>query len=430
MIACLFLTFLILLLMGVPISVVLILASGLAIVGYSNYSLDIIAQKLFSQSNSFPLMAIPFFVLAGGIMSRGGMSERLIRLASSVVGNVRGGLAMVSVVACMFFASISGSTAATTAAIGMVLMPAIIRTGFSAGAATGLQASAGSIGIIIPPSIPFILMGVISGISIGDLFVGGVLPGVAIGGALMLTAHIMARVQRHEPSGEPVRFIMIWRAFRSAILSLLTVVFIVGSIMLGIATPTEAAIVAVLWSLFVCGGVHRELKWKDLPPILVQTVRITGIVVFCIAATAPFAWLLTIEQVPADIARGMTALTQNPVFLKLMMIMILLAVGTFLDLTPALIILVPILFPIAKQLHMPEVQFGVMMVMALGIGQCTPPVGIALFVACSISKTKIGQVILPMIPFLAAMLFVLLVVTFWPFLSVWLPTVAMHKGPG
>jgi len=227
-----------------------------------------------------------------------------------------------------------------------------------------------------------------------------------------------------------MRLDRIWKAFRESILSLMTVVFIVGSIMMGIATPTEAAIVAVIWSLIVRGIVHRALKLADLPPIFVQTVKITGIVVFCIAATAPFAWLLTIEQVPARIAESMTSFTQNPVLLKLMMIAILLAVGTFLDLTPALIILVPILFPIARQLHMPEVQFGVMMVMALGIGQCTPPVGIALFVACSISKTKIGQVILPMIPFLLAMLFVLLLVAFWPFLSVWLPEVAMRKAVG
>lgn len=428
MIECLFLAFLVLLLMGVPISVVLILSSALAIVGFSDYSLEVISQKLFSQSNSFPLMAIPFFVLAGGIMSQGGMSKRLIALASSVVGNVRGGLAMVSVVACMFFASISGSTAATTAAIGMVLMPAIIKTGFSPGAATGLQACAGSIGIIIPPSIPFILMGVISGISIGDLFIGGVIPGIAVGIALMIAAHLMARIQKHPPSGQKISAANIWRAFKDSILSLMTVVFIVGAIMFGYTTPTEAAIIAVIWSLLVCGLIHRELKWRHMPELLSQTVKITGIVVFCIAATAPFAWLLTIEQIPARIAEAMTALTHNAILLKLMMLAILLAVGTFLDLTPALIILVPILFPIANELQMPEVQFGVMMVMALGIGQCTPPVGIALFVACSISKTKIGQVLLPMIPYLTAMVLVLLLATFWPALSVWLPTVAMRSG--
>jgi C4-dicarboxylate transporter DctM subunit len=425
MIAFLFLSFVILLLWGVPISIVMLLSSALAIIGFSHYSLDVIAQKLFSQSNSFPLMAVPFFILAGGIMSKGGMSDRLIRLASSLVGNVRGGLAMISVVACMFFASVSGSTAATTAAIGMVLMPAIIKTGFSPGSATGLQTCAGSIGIIIPPSIPFVLMGVIGGISIGGLFIGGIIPGILIGIFLMLTAHLISRIQKHQPSGEKIRFDKIVSAFKKSILSLMTVIFIVGSIMMGIATPTEAAIVAVIWALLVCGIVHKELKLSDLPDILVQTVKITGIVVFCIAATAPFAWLLTIEQVPLRIATAMTAMTQNPALLKIMMIAILLVVGTFLDLTPALIILVPILQPIARNFGMPDIQFGMMMVMALGIGQCTPPVGISLFVACSISRTRIGDVILPMLPFLLAMLLALLLVTFLPALSMWLPSLTI-----
>ena len=425
MVTCLFLVFIFLLVLGVPISMVMLLASTCAIVGFSNYSLEVIAQKLFSQSNSFPLMAIPFFIFAGGIMSKGGMSERLIRLAYSIVGTIRGGLAMVSVVACMFFASLSGSTAATTAAIGMVMIPAIVKTGFSRGAATGLQATAGSIGIIIPPSIPLILMGVIGGISIGELFIAGIIPGILVGVSLMGVAYIIARVQNHQPSGEKIQLGKIFKTFRESILSLLTVVFIVGSIMFGIATPTEAAIIAVIWALFVTGFIHKELTVSDVPALFVQTVKITGIVVFCIAATAPFAWLLTIEEVPALIATTMTSLTQSPVMLKLMMLVVLLIIGTFLDLTPAVIILVPIFQPISAQLNMPPVQFGLMMIMALGIGQCTPPVGISLFVACSISKTKIGEVIIPMIPFILGMLIPLLLVTFWPFLTVWLPAITI-----
>lgn len=426
MITSLFLTFLVLLLLGVPISLVMILASTLAILGFSQYSLDVLAQKLFSQSNSFPLMAIPFFVFAGGVMSKGGMSARLIHLASSVVGNVRGGLAMVSIVACMFFASISGSTAATTAAIGMVMMPAVMKTGFSRGSSTALHACAGSVGIIIPPSIPLILMGIIGGISIGELFIAGIVPGLAIGLALMIVSYLIATLQGHPPSGERVRIRNILKAFGESIFSLLTILFIVGSIMLGIATATEAAIIAVLWSLFICISIYRELKLRDLPAIMIQTVKITGIVVFCIAATAPFAWLLTIEQVPAQIALVMTSLTQSPALLKLLMLLILILVGTFLDLTPAVIILTPIFLPIANRIDMPLVQFGLMMIMALGIGQCTPPVGVSLFVACSISNTKIGSVILPMIPYLIAMLIVLLWATFFPALTTWLPNLAFH----
>lgn len=421
MIQLLFISFVVLLLLSVPISVTLALSAAITMLVYSNFSLDVILQKMYSACNSFPLVAIPFFVMAGNIMSKGGMSDRLIQLALSLIGNVRGGLAMVSIVACMFFASISGSTAATTAAIGIVMIPAVIKTGFSAGAATSIQATAGSIGIIIPPSLPFVLLGVISGISIGDLFLGGVFPGLLIGGMLMAVAHITARVQRHVPSGDRLDVINILKSFKSAILSLLTVFFVIGGIMFGFVTPTEAAIVAVVWSLIVCKFIYRELKWSDMSSVLVDTATITAVVVLCISASAPFAWLMTIQHVPDQIAGAMLSLTQNAVMLKLMMLVILLIIGTFIDLTPAMIILVPILYPIAEQIGMAPVHFGVMLVMALGIGQCTPPVGISLFVACSVAKTKVGQVLLPLIPYLVAMIIALLIVAFVPAVSTWLP---------
>lgn len=423
----LFIAAAILLAIGVPISAAMVLASVVAIVGFTPYSLDVIAQKFYSQSASFPLVAIPLFVLAGGIMSKGGMSSRLIKLASSLVGRVPGGMALIAVVACMFFAAISGSTAATTAAIGSVMMPAMIATGFSRGAATGLQCTAGSIGIIIPPSIPFILMGVIGGMSIGDLFLGGVFPGVAMGIMLMIMAMIIAVVQKHPPSGQKVHLGNILRAFWHSILSLLTVVLIVVAIMWGWTTPTEAAILAVVWAFVISFFVYGELKAADLPGVLIDAVKVTGIVVLCIAATAPFGWLLTIEQIPAKVAAGMMGLSSNPVALKLMMLGILLAIGTFLDLTPALILLVPIFQPIAVKMGMHPIQFGVVMVMALAIGQSTPPVGISLFVACSVSKAKIGEVAVPLIPFLIALVVALLVTTFWEPLSTWLPDTLMHS---
>jgi C4-dicarboxylate transporter DctM subunit len=412
----LFIGLLVLLTVGVPVSVAMLLAAAAGLILY-DYSLEMIAQRLFSQTDSFPLLAIPLFVFAGGIMSRGGMSRRLIVLASSVVGNLRGGLAMVSILACMFFSSISGSTAATTAAIGMVLIPAVAKTGFSKGAATGLLATAGSLGIIIPPSIPFILLGVVGGISIGKLFIGGILPGILAGVLLMLTSWLIACIQKHPASGQPFHLSGVLKALLHSLLPLLTVVFIVGSIVLGIATPTESAVIAVAWALLVCGGFYRELQLGDMPEIMINTVKITGIVVFCIGATAPFAWLLTIEQIPAQIAETMLSISSDPAILKLLMLVIFLGLGTFLDLTPAVIILTPILFPIARHIGMDPVHFGVVMVFALAIGQSTPPVGISLFVACSVAKTRIGQVALPLIPFLLAMILALILITFIPFLS-------------
>ncbi len=421
--------FLILLAVGVPISVALVLAAGAAMVGWSGYDLNLIPLKLFAETNRFPLLAIPFFVLAGSLMSKGGMSGRLIDLARALVGWLHGGVAMVSVVSCMFFAAVSGSTAATTAAIGIVLIPAMIQSGYSRGTATALQSTAGSIGIIIPPSVPFVLLGVIGGISIGELFLGGVFPGIAVGLALMVVAYAIARVQRHSPSAAGLGLKAAGRTFARAILPLLTILWVLGGIVCGLVTPTEAAIVAVVWALLVGGLVYRELAWSDLGAALVDSTKVTGIVVLCIGATAPFSWLLTVEQVPQQIAAGMLSLTTSPAALTLMMLAILLVIGTFLDLTPAMILLVPILMPIAQDtVGMDPVQFGVMLVLALGIGQSTPPVGIALFVACSVGKARIGEVSRALGPFLLAMIAVLLLTAFWPALTTALPSALLRGG--
>ncbi len=428
LIQVLLICFVIMLVLGVPISVALVLAAAAAIIGFSQFSLDLIPLKLFSATSSFPLLAVPFFVLAGSLMSKGGMSDRLIGLARSIVGRVHGGVAMVSVVSCMLFAAVSGSTAATTAAIGIVLIPAMIRSGFSRGAATGLQATAGSIGIIIPPSVPFVLLGVIGGISIGELFLGGVMPGIAIGLALMGAAYVIARVQRHSLATSDTSLANVGRAFVRAILPLLTIVWVLGGIVCGLVTPTEAAIVAVIWTLIVGGAVYRELTPSDIGTALIDTTKVTGIVVLCIGATAPFAWLLTVEQVPQQVAGGMLGVSTNPLVLKLMMLVILLVIGTFLDLTPAMILLVPILMPIAKEtVGMDPVQFGVVLVLALGIGQSTPPVGIALFVACSVGRARIGEVTRSLAPFLLAMIVILLITTYWSPLTTVLPTALLRR---
>lgn len=423
MTAFLFLSFLVLLLAGIPISVCLVIAAALTMALFTDFSMTVVVQRMYSASDSFPLVAIPFFILAGNIMSKGGMSKRLIALARSLVGTVHGGMAIVSVMACMFFASISGSTAATTAAIGIVLIPAMIRAGFSPGAATSLQATAGSIGIIIPPSVPFVLLGVISGISIGELFLGGILPGLLLGFMLMAVAYATARLQKHPPSGEPIRLREVVASFRHAALSLLTVVFVIGGILGGYVTPTEAAIVAVAWSFVISFFIYRELRVRDIPAALAGTVKITAVVVLCIAASSPFAWLMTIEEIPSQMADALLRLTENRIMLLLSILALLIAVGTFLDLTPAMILSFPILMPVAESIGMAPVHFGVVLVMALGIGQCTPPVGIALFVACGVARTRMEQVIGPLVPYLIAMLIALLLVTFFPFFSIWLPAV-------
>lgn len=418
----LFAAFFVLLVIQVPISIALVLASSAAIALGTDYPQSIIIRRLYAASDSFPLIAIPFFVMAGGIMSRGGMSKRLIGLARSVVGNIHGGLAVTSVIACMLFAAISGSTAATTAAIGSILVPAIIQSGFSRGSATSLQATAGSIGIIIPPSIPLILMGYVGTMSIGELFLAGVFPGALIGGALMLVCYLTARLQNHPTSGHSFAMSEFANRAYHAVLPLLAVVFVIGGIMGGFVTATEAGIVAVVYAIVVSLLIYREMSVRDLVPVMVDTAKITGIVALCIGAASPFAWLLTVEQVPAQVSAGLLNLTDNAIVIKFIMLIIMLAIGTFLDLTPAMLILVPIFMPIAvDHLGMDKIHFGVMVVAALGIGQCTPPVGIALFVACSVGGARMDELIRPLMPYLLAMLLALLIVTYVPPVTLWLP---------
>ncbi|GMU23277.1 MAG: membrane protein [Phycisphaerae bacterium] len=409
----LFVVFFVLLLLEVPISVALVLASVAGIAAAPDVTQHLVPRRMFAASNAFPLLAIPFFVMAGGIMGRGGMSKRLIALASSLVGNIRGGFAITSVLACMLFAAISGSTAATTAAIGAIMIPAIVESGFSRPSATSLQATAGSIGIIIPPSIPMVLMGWIGGMSIGRLFLAGVVPGMLLGLGLAAVCYFTAVAQRHATSGHafsPFEFLV---RLKQAALPLLAVVLVIGGIMFGWVTATEAGVVAVFYALFVSMAVYRELAWHQLGPILVDTAKITGIVVLCIAAASPFAWMLTVDQVPLRVSEGLLTATQNAIVIKLVMIAILLVIGTFLDLTPAMLIFVPIFLPIARQIGMNDVHFGAVVVCALGIGQCTPPVGIALFVACSVAGTRMDQLFRPLFPYLAAMIAALLITAFW-----------------
>jgi len=408
----------------VPVAVSLILATLVSLIIFTDLSTGLIVLKMFGAAEAFPLIAIPLFVMAGAIMSRGGMADRMIRFAQSIVENMRGGIAITSVLACMLFAAISGSGVATTAAIGSVMIPAIISSGFSRGTATSLQATAGSIGIIIPPSIPLILMGYVGDISISDLFMAGVIPGILIGFGLMLVSYITARIQKHTVTARPFSFKRMGRELWNASLALFAVVFVLGGIMGGFVTATEAGIIAVVYSLLVSLLIYRDMSIKDLSPILIDTAKITGIVVIVIGAATPFAWLLTVQQAPETIANLMLALTESRIIITLFMLIIMIAIGTFLDLTPAMFILVPILMPIAvSQLGMDPVHFGVMVVAALGIGQSTPPVGVTLFVACSVGKIPIHEVVRPMLPFLGSMIAVLLVIAFIPPITLWLPEV-------
>jgi C4-dicarboxylate transporter, DctM subunit len=420
MIATLFISFILLLIFQMPVSFSLIISSILSITLFSDIDLFAVVVKMFRSSTNFSLIAVPFFILAGGFMDSGGISRRLVRFASDMIGHIRGGLANASVIAAMFFAGLSGAAAATTAAVGSLLIPAMKQKGYGKDIATSVMATAGSIGIIIPPSIPMIILGVTAGISIGGLFMGGVIPGILVGFSLMAVNVIYTKVRGINP--EPRASIReIIRSFFDSLLALFTVVIIVGGVSGGIFTATEASVIAAIYAFIVGFFVYRELKIKDLPTILVKAALTTGVVVLTIAAAASFGWVLAAERIPSQIATFLVSLTESKWQLLILINMLFLVLGTFLDPSAIIIIVVPVIYPVIQTLGVHPIHFGVMAIVNMAIGQCTPPVGVALFVATGISGASLSEILGTYMRYLAPMIFILLLVTFLPALSLWIP---------
>ncbi len=424
MAATIFVSFFLLLLFRVPVSFSLALSSLLALALFTTTDTAAIVQRMYTATESFALLAVPFFILAGGLMENGGISRRLVAFATALVGHVRGGLAMVSIVASMFFAGVSGSTAADTAAVGSVLIPAMERRGYGKDMATSVVACAGAIGIIIPPSIPMVILGVTASISIGGLFLGGFIPGIFVGIALMVTSYIFAK-KRDLPAEPRCSAKELWISFKDSILAIMTAVIILGGILSGVFTATEASVVATLYAFVVGFFVYRELKLSDLPRIIAQTGVTTGVVVMCIATASAFGWILAIERVPAMMAKFVFSLSTNPFVVLLLVNALMLLMGMVLDVTPIIIILIPIVYPIIMKLGIDPIHFGVMTIVNMAIGQCTPPVGVALFVATGISKISLGRMIGTYYHFIGAMVVVLVIITLIPDLITFLPRLFM-----
>ncbi|MEL7565673.1 MAG: TRAP transporter large permease [Dehalobacterium sp.] len=425
MTAILFGIFTLLVILNVPIAVSLGLSTIAAIVISDSVPVMVVAQKLFASIDSFPLMAIPFFMIAGSLMEKGGISRRLINFANSLIRSVSGGLALVTVLASMFFAAISGSSPATVAAIGSIMIPAMIRQGYSNDFATATQASAGYIGVIIPPSIPMVTFGVVTGTSIGGLFMAGLIPGAVVGLSLMLVAFITAKKNGYV--GEKRASVKeIYKAFKESILALLMPIIILGGIYGGVFTPTEAANVAVVYGVLVGFFVYKELKWSDIPEILKASAISTAMVMLIIATASAFGLLLTREAIPAQIAEFFLGLTQNPLAVLFLINIMMLVVGTFMETNAAIIILAPIFFPVCMQLGIDPIHFGIVMVINLAIGMITPPLGVNLFVACGMTKLTIERVVKANWWYLIASLVVLAIITYFPGLSLWLPNLLMN----
>lgn len=419
MLIVLLISLFILLAMSVPIAVSIGLSSIIAIVFASDLPINVVGQKAFTSVDSFPLMAIPFFIFAGTLMEKGGIARRLVRLANALVGSLTGGLGMVVVVTSMFFAAISGSGIAATAALGSILIPAMVKRGYDRSYAGALQAISGELGVIIPPSISMILFGVAASVSIGDLFIAGIIPGILIGLSLMIGVFIISKIkgykgEENQPKGE------IWAAFKDASLALLMPVIILGGIYSGKFTPTEAAAIAVAYSFIVGFFIYKEFKLKDLVSIFSQSMIMTSIVMFIIANAGLFAWVLTREGVPQKIAIFFSTVTDSPIVFLLIVNILLLVVGMFFDGSVAIIILAPLLTPVAVSLGIDPVHFGMVMIVNLAIGMCTPPLGVNLFVACQIANIRLEQITKAILPFLAIMVINVLLISYIPQLSLFL----------
>ena len=408
-------------LLNIPIAFSLILTTIVLMVMSGELSSANIASSIYRGVDNFPLMAIPFFMLAGEIMNVGGMSKRIVNFANALVGHVTGGLGYVAVVASMIFAGVSGSAVADTSAIGSILLPIMKREGYEVPRSTALISASGCIGPIIPPSIPMIIFGVIGGVSIVKLFLGGIIPGILIGLGLMIVWRFHAKKHGYRVGARVTKAQFI-AALKEASWALMLPVIILGGIVTGIYTPTEAAVVAVAYAFVIGLFVYRELKITEMPEIFFQAAKATAVVLLvCWAATAA-GYMITTAQVPELLLKTLDKLAGGNVILAMFWInILLLIVGCVMDLTPALLILGPMLLPVAEGYGLDPVYFGVVMVVNLCIGLITPPVGNVLFVGCGLSKISMGEVVKPLLPFIGVMIVVLLLITYVPGLVTFIP---------
>jgi tripartite ATP-independent transporter DctM subunit len=422
-VAVLVISFLVLLLLGVPVAftigIATVLTMLMTIQGLP--ALTTAAQRMATGLDSFALLAIPFFILSGQLMNRGGIARRLIDLATVVVGRLTGSLAYVNIMAAMLFGAIAGSAVAAAAAIGGFMTPLMMEKKYDRDYAAAVNITSSTTGLIIPPSNILIVYSLASGgVSIAALFLAGYLPGIVMGLALMVTAGVIAYRRGYAPSA-PVSWGESLRRLFDAVPSLFLLVLVMGGIIAGYFTATEASAIAVLYTFVLSVIVYREVKFRDLPRILLDSTATTAVVMLLVGTSMGMSWILSYENIPQNVSAVLIGLTQSKVGILLIINVILLMVGTFMDMTPAVLIFTPIFLPVVVQLGVDPVHFGIIMVMNLCIGICTPPVGSVLFVGCGIAQTSITKVLRPLFPMFAAMVATLMLVTYWPWLSLALP---------
>jgi len=420
----LILSFLILLILGVPIAFSIGISASIVLAMEINngIALATIAQRLITGLDSFSLLAIPFFILAGQIMNKGGIANRLIDFARIFVGIIPGGLLYVNIIANMLFGAISGSAVAATSAIGGFMLPKMKKQGYPEDLSAAVNIASSTIGLVIPPSNILIIYSLASGgVSITALFVAGYIPGILMGLSLMIIGVILAK-KRGLPSFKAPSFSEAFSAFFSAVPSILLLIIVMGGIIGGIFTPTEASAIAVVHALFLSMWIYKEVKIRDLGQIFLDTVKTTSLVLFLVSTSVAMSWVLSYENIPQSLSDSLISLSSNKYVILLIINLILLLFGIFMDMTPAVLIFTPIFLPVVTNLGVDPIHFGIIMVMNLCIGLCTPPVGSVLFVGLSVSKVSLSKVMPSLILLYIALVVVLLLVTFIPELSLWLPS--------
>ncbi len=424
-VATLFGLFFIFLLLSVPVAVSLGLSTLITAYIFEGKDLLIdLSSNLFSQLDKYALMAIPMFILAGSLLSKGGSAKRIIDFAKAFVGHLPGGLPIAAIFASIIFAAVSGSSPATVAAIGSIMFGAILSAGYPKTYAIGTITTAGSLGILIPPSIVMIIYGVTAEQSIGKLFIAGILPGVLIGSMLMLVAYIGAKRLGFKTT-KPASWKERWEKFKEAFWALMTIVIIIGGIYGGIFTPTEAAAVSAIWALFVSIFIYKDIKIKDLGQICFESAKVSGMILFIIANASMFAYFLTLENIPQMLTDFVVNMHLSKVMFLIAVNIILLIAGNFMEPSSIIMIMVPLLLPIAKMLGIDPIHFGVIITINMELGMLTPPVGLNLFVASGITGESIKEVVKSVMPWFLVLLLGLILITYIPQISLWLPNTMM-----
>jgi len=405
---------------GMPISIALGLTVLTFIFGFTNVPLQSVALKLFTGLESFEIMAIPFFILAGNFLTHGGVAKRMINFASSLVGHWYGGLGLAAVLACALFAALSGSSPACVVAIGSILMPAMVKAGFPPRFGAGVITTSGALGILIPPSIAMVMYSVSTNTSLGAMFIAGVVPGIAMASMLGATTWYRARKNNY-PRQPRASWAERWAAFRKSVWGLLLIVVVMGGIYSGLFTPTEAAAMAAVYAFFIAVFVYKDLTLRDVPRVLLQSANMSAMLLYIITNAILFSFVLTNEQIPQHLADWLVGMGLGWIGFLLVVNILLLLAGNVMEPSSIILIMAPILFPVAVKLGIDPVHFGILIIVNMEVGMCHPPVGLNLYVASGITKMGITELTVAVWPWLLTMLTFLVIVTYWPALSLWLP---------